>query len=85
MPAIEFSDLLVSLHIKLSIKVALEFEILVGRVIRGKNPLATSISKKSLTKSFSLILSKSNWSTNWLEPCHNREKKTHKKQQNDFL
>ena len=59
MPAIEFSDLLVSLHVKLFIKFALEFEILAGKVIRGKNPLATSISKKSLTKPFSSILIKS--------------------------
>ena len=44
--------------LKKSIYVALEFEILVGNVIRGKNPLDTIISEYSLTNSFSLIFNR---------------------------
>ena len=43
-------EYIVILHKKISINVALEFAILVGNVIRGKNQLDTIISKVFINK-----------------------------------
>ena len=59
MPDVVLLELFKSLHIKLSIKVPLLSDNLVGNVILGKKLFDVSISRYSLNIVFSFILSKS--------------------------
>ena len=59
MPDVVLLELFKSLHIKLSIKVPLLSDNLVGNVILGKKLYDVSISRYSLNIVFSFILSKS--------------------------
>ena len=58
MPDVVLLELFKSLHIKLSIKVPLFSDNLVGNVILGKKLYDVSISRYSLNIGFSFILSK---------------------------